>query len=145
MYTVTINLLADPKGEEMVQITALNGSTLHIDNNSVTVVTGPISGDPPNRSYVTGPGPVAIATNEDASTLVARLNPKVPLGKLTGPNNASVWVQGAAVTLIRPPTIGDIPNGERVGAVLFLGGNRQAVEEDVATACSIVNSHGGNL
>jgi hypothetical protein len=132
-------------GKEMTEITALDGSIIHIDCNSVTIVAGPFPGDPPKRSYVTGPGPAPITTNEDAATLVARINPKVLLAKLTRPNNTPVWIQGSAVTLVRPPIDGDAPPEEKVGAVLFIGDNHQAVVQDVATACSIVNSHGGNL
>jgi hypothetical protein len=129
----------------MTGITALDGSTLRIDENSIVIVAGPFPGDPANRSYVTGPGPVAIPTNEDARALVARLNPKVPLATLTRPNKTPVWVQGSAVTMVRPPIAGDTPPGETVGAILFVASNRQAVVEDVATACAIVNSHGGNV
>jgi hypothetical protein len=131
--------------QEMTEITALHGSILHIDVNSITIVAGPFPGDPPDRSYVTGPGPAAIATNEDAETLVARLTPKAPLAKLTRPNKTPVWIQGSAVTLVRRPIVGDTPPGETVGAVLFIGDNHQAVVQDLATACSIVNSHGGNV
>ena len=133
------------EGRAMTDITALDGTVLHIDDNSVTIVAGPYPGDPPNRSYVTGPGPAVIATNEAAAALVGRLHPKEVLAILTRPNNTPVWIKGGAVTLIRSPIAGDTPPGETVGAVLYVGAHRQAVEEDVATARATINSHGGNV
>jgi hypothetical protein len=129
----------------MTDIKALDGTVLYIDDNSVTLVAGPYPGDPPNRSYVTGPGPAAIASNETAAALVGRLHPKQALATLTRPNNTPVWIQGAAVTLIRPPSAGDTPPGEIVGAVLYSSTGHQAVKEDVATARATINSHGGNV
>jgi hypothetical protein len=129
----------------MADITGLDGTVMHIDANSITLVAGPYPGDPPNRSYVSGPGPEAIASNETAAALVARLHPKQALATLTRPNNTPVWIQGTAVTLIRPPIAGDTPPGETVGAVLYVGTSRQAVKQNVATARETINSHGGNI
>jgi hypothetical protein len=64
---------------------------------------------------------------------------------MTRPNHTPVWIKGAAVTLIRPPAIGDTPPGETVGAVLYIGSHHQAVEEDVQAARTIINAHGGNI
>jgi hypothetical protein len=129
----------------MADITALDGTVLHIDDNSIVLVAGPYPGDPPNRSYVTGPAPAPIATNEDAATLVASLHPKVSLAKLTRPNNTPVWIKGGAATLVRAPIAGDTPPGETVGAVIYFGAGHQAVEEDVPTARAALNAHGGNV
>jgi hypothetical protein len=129
----------------MTDIKALDGTVLYIDDNSVTTVSGPNPGDPPSRSYVTGPSPAVIATNENTAALVARLQPKEALATLTRPNNTPVWISGGVVTLIRAPIEGDTPPGETVGAVLFGGGIRQAVKEDVATARAAINGHGGNV
>jgi len=90
----------------MADITALDGTVLHIADDSVTMVVGPYPGDTPNRSYVSGPGPAPIATNEAAAALVGRLHPKQALAVLTRPNNTPVWIKGSAVTLLRPPIVG---------------------------------------
>jgi len=111
----------------------------------VAIVAGPYPSDPPSRSYVTGPAPATIATNEDAASLVGRLHPHAALATLTRPNNTPVWIKGSAVTLVRPPIIGDTPPGETVGAVVYIGGQHQAVKEDVPTTRAIVNSHGGSI
>jgi hypothetical protein len=138
--------MVQSKGEKpMVDITALDGTVLHIDDNSVTIVSGPLPHDPPNRSYVTGPAPAVIETAEDAAHLVGRLPRKVALVKLTRPNNTPVWIKGAAVTLVKAPNTDDIPPGEHVGAVLYIGGHHQAVVEDVPAVRATVNAHGGNV
>ena len=126
----------------MTDITALDGTVLHIDDNSVTIVSGPLPHDP-NRSCVTGPAPAVIETAEDAAHLVGRLHPKVALVKLTRPNNTAVWIKGAAVTLVEAPNPDDIPPGEHVGAVLYIGGHHQAVVEDIPAVRAAVNAHGG--
>ena len=94
---------------------------------------------------MTGPGPAPIATNEAAASLVARLRRTKALATLTRPNGTAVWIKGATVTLVRPPIVGEIPPGEHVGAILWAGGQHQAVEEDVQTVRAAVNAHGGNV
>jgi hypothetical protein len=127
----------------MTDITALDGTVMHINDNSVIIVSGPLPGDPPDISYVTGPAPAVIETGEDAATLVASLHPTVPLALFTRPNGTPVWIKGGAVSLVRVPIVGETPPGETVGAVIFIGAHQQAVEEDVATARAIINNHGG--
>jgi hypothetical protein len=129
----------------MADIAALDGTILYVNDDSIVTIEGPFPSDPPVRSFVTGPGPAAIPTNEDAAALVARIRPKTPLARLTRPNDTPVWVKGAAVSLVRQPIAGDTPPGERVGAVIFLGTRHQAVEEDVRTARDIINQHGGSI
>ena len=129
----------------MSEITALDGTTLHIDDNSIVIVAGPLPDDPVNRSYITGPAPADIATNENVAALVERLHPKTPFASLTRPNNTQVWFAGSAVTLIRAPIEGETPDGETVNAVLLIGGHRQAVKESVSTARAVANGHGANV
>ena len=129
----------------MLAITTLDGSVLHLDDDSVVMVAGPKPGDPPGRSYVTGPAPAPIATDEDAATVLAALHPQVPLAQLTRPDGSPVWVKGGAVTSVRAPIPVDVPPGELVGAVIIVGGCRQAVREDVATVSGILARHGGNV
>lgn len=129
----------------MSTITTIDGTTHHIDDDSIVLITGPYPSDPPTRSYVTGPAPAALPVNEDAAALVARLLPATPLAKLTRPNNTPVWFKGGAVSLVRPPIPSDIMPGETVGAVLYIAGHHQAVIESVSDSLTQVNSHGGNL
>jgi hypothetical protein len=137
--------LARLRGREMVDITTLNGTVLSLDDNDIVRVAGPMPGDPQDRSYVTGPAPDPVAANEGVQTLLARVHPTTPLVQLTRPDGSPVWIKGGAVSLVRPPIPDDIPAGERVGAVLIVGGHHQAVQEDVPMARSVVNQHGGNV
>ena len=131
----------------MTDVTASNGTVLHINDNSVTIVMGPYPDDPPNRSYVFGPAPAAIAIDEDAATFVARLHPTVTLAALTRPNHTPIWIKGAAITLVRHPVAGDTAPGETVGAVLSIGTHHQyqAIVETVANARAIINAHSGRV
>lgn len=129
----------------MADITALDGTVLLINDDSVVLVAGPFPGDATTRSYVSGPVPAAIATNEDAAALVARLHPQVPFARLTRPNGTAVWIKGGAVSMIRRPIAGETPPNEKVGAVIFLGALHQAVAEDVRAAQVAINQHGGRL
>jgi hypothetical protein len=129
----------------MTAIIDVEGNTQYIDDDTVVTLAGPAPADPPNRSYVTGPGVSPIQTNEDVAVLLARLRPKTPLAKLTRPNNTPVWVKGAAVSRLMAPTANDIIPGELVGTVLYFGGLRQAVVEDVPAVRAIVNAHNGNV
>ncbi len=129
----------------MINLTALDGRILPIDDDSVLIVAGPSPGEPADRCYVTGPAAAPIATNEAAAALVARLRPATPLAALTRPNRTPVWIKGAAVGLVRAPDAGDIPPGETVGAVLQIEQHHQAVAEPVATVRAIINAHGGRV
>ena len=129
----------------MLAITTLDGSVLHLDDDSVVMVTGPKPGDPPGRSYVTGPAPGPIATDEETAAVLAALHPQAPLAQLTRPDGSPVWIKGGAVTSVRAPIPADVPPGEPVGAVIIVGGCHQAVREDVATVGGLLDRHGGNV
>ncbi|MDE1146905.1 MAG: hypothetical protein PW843_09825 [Azospirillaceae bacterium] len=124
----------------MSDITALDGAVMHIDDDSVVLVTGGLG-----STSVRGPGPADISTREDAAVLVARLRLKTPLARLTRPDGSPVWIKGGAVSLVRKPLPGDVPPGGRVGAVLFVAGDHQAVAEDVDAVRTSLNAHGANV
>ena len=44
-----------------------------------------------------------------------------------------------------PAVPDDTAPGEKAGAVLTVGGERQAVQEDVATAKKAIDDHGGHV
>ena len=127
----------------MIKITALDGTALNFDDDTIACITGPYPGDPPNRSYVTGPAADTVPTDEAAASIVARLHPKTPLAELTRPDLSPIWIKGAAVAYIRAPEPGETPPGETVGAIVLIGSKHQAVTQDVATASALINAHGG--
>ncbi len=129
----------------MTVITALDGTQLTIDDNSVTLITGPNPDDPAERSYIAGPEPGTIVSAEDAAALVARLHPKHAFVVLTRPDGTPVWINGSAVSVISPPSPFDIPDGETVGAVLQIGGRHQAVKEDLTIVKAKINAGGGHF
>jgi len=129
----------------MSDLTALDGTVLHIDDDSVTIVTGPYRHDPPRRCYVSGPTPAPVAVNEEAASVVGRLTPTTPLAQFTRPDDVSVWIKGAAVSAVRKGLAVDAAPGETVGAVVTIGGAHQAVVEDVGLVRRTVNAHGGRV
>jgi hypothetical protein len=129
----------------MVQITAADGTVMDISDDNITLVAGPRPHDPPHRTYISGIGAAAIVTNEDTAAFLARIHPAKPLQRFTRPNDTGVWIKCGAVTAVLQPTPDDIPPGETVGAVIYLGGQHQAVEEDVDAVRAVVNTHGGHV
>ena len=129
----------------MSDLTAVNGTVIHIDDDSVTRVSGPYAHDPADRAYVAGPQPAPIPVKGDAAAIVAGLSPSTPLAQLTRPDDKPVWLKGSAVSAVRKSLPGDAGIGETVGAVLTVAGEHQAVIEDVALARKIINAHGGHI
>lgn len=125
-----------------MELTTPGGTVIEIQDESVSIVTGPYPSDPPDRCYVTGPGAAAIPVAEAAAGVVARLTLEIPLVELARPNGSPIWIKAAAVTSLRAPLADEIPPGERVGAVLQIGAGRQAVQEDVANVRQAIDGGG---
>jgi hypothetical protein len=117
----------------MAEIATATGAIVTIDDDAVTMVTGPYPADKGKRCYLHGLQKGAIPVNDDAKTIVSLLHPKMAFVALTRPDGTGVWVKGDAVSAISQPTAADIPKGLVVGAVLTVSGEHQAVQEAVAT------------
>jgi hypothetical protein len=130
-------------GAAVVDITSTDGTVLHISADAVVIITGPVlENDPPNRSYVTGPGPAVIATDESVLALLARLHPTKSLLQFTRPDGQPVWLKGAAISLVTAPTPDDVPDGLPASAVIYVGGKHQAVQESVSNVLSALANQG---
>ena len=122
----------------MIDIRALDGTEVFVDENAVTLVAGPYPHDLGPHTYVHGVERGVLVTAEDAAALVARLRVVSPLAKLTRPDASPVWIKAAAISAIRPPLATEQAGGA-VRAVLVIGDLHQAVREDVQTAMSTLN------
>jgi hypothetical protein len=122
----------------VIAIRALDGTEVDIDQNAVTLVTGPYPHDPGPHTYVHGVERGVLVTAEAAAALVARLGVDPPLAKLTRPDRSSVWVKKSAVSAVRTPMPTEQQRGGAAKAVILLGGLHQAVREDVQTATRIL-------
>jgi hypothetical protein len=129
----------------MTDIIATDGTKFSINDDDVTMVVGPYPHDPANRCYIHGINKGPIPVDEDAKTLVATLHPKTSFAVLTRPDGSPVWINGGAVSSIVPAIPDDTAPGEKAGAVLTVGGEHQAVQEDVATAKKLIDEHDGKV
>jgi hypothetical protein len=121
----------------MIVVHALDGTEVNVDEDAVTLVSGPYPLDLAPRTYVHGVDRGVLVTVEDAAALVARLGVDPPLAKFTRPDSTPVWVKRSAVTAIRRPLAME-KQDRVVNAVLIIGDLRQAVREDVKSAASIL-------
>jgi len=129
----------------MIAIRALDGTEVAVNENAVTLVAGPYPHDLGPHTYVHGVDRGGLVTVEDAAALVARLGVDPPLAKLTRPDASPVWVQGSAVSEIRPPLATEQQAAGAVRAVVVIGDLHQAVREDVQTAMRILNPPAANV
>ena len=70
----------------MIVIRALDGTAVDVDENAVTLVSGPHPHDVGPQTYVHGVERGVLVTAEGAAALAARLGINPPLAKLTRPN-----------------------------------------------------------
>ena len=129
----------------MIVIRALDGTSVDVDENAVTLVAGPYPHDVGPHTYVHGVDRGVLVTVEDAAALTARLGIDPPLAKLTRPNRTPVWIKGAAVTTLRAPLPTERQGRGVVNAVVILGELHQAVHENLATAERVLNAHGAHV
>ena len=129
----------------MIVIRALDGTAVDVDEDAVTLVSGPYPHDVGAHTYVHGVERGVLVTAESAAALAARLGVKPPLAKLTRPNATPVWIKGSAVTTLRTPLPTERQGPGAVNAVVILGDLHQAVHEDLATAERVLNAHGADV
>ena len=129
----------------MIVIRALDGTAVDVDEDAVTLVSGPYPHDVGAHTYVHGVERGVLVTAESAAALAARLGVNPPLAKLTRPNATPVWIKGSAVTTLRTPLPTERQGPGAVNAVVILGDLHQAVDEDLATAERVLNAHGAQV
>jgi esterase/lipase superfamily enzyme len=123
----------------MIVIRALDGTDVEVDENAVTLVSGPYPHDVGSQTYLHALGRGVLVTTEDAAALVARLDVYPPLVKLTRPDLTPVWVKGSAVNAIRPPLATEQQSEGEVNTVLIIGDLHQRVLERVRLADGILS------
>src|SRR6516164_9300035 len=129
----------------MIVIRALDGTAVEVDEDAVTLVSGPYPHDVGPHTYVHGVERGVLVTAEEAAALAARLGVNPPLAKLTRPNRTPVWIKGAAVTTLRAPIPTERQGPGVVNAVVILGDLHQPVHEDLASAQRMLNAHGAHV
>jgi hypothetical protein len=124
--------------------TSLSGTPVLEDANAITLIAGPYPHDVGPHTYVHGVERGVLVVEEAPETIIDRLKLSPVFAKLTRPGSQPVWINGAAVKLVRSPLSTETADG-KVNAVIEVGDLNQGVSEDVATAKTIINAHGGHL
>jgi hypothetical protein len=129
----------------MIAIRALDGSVVDVDENDVTLVSGPYPHDVGRHTYVHGVDRGVLVTAEDAASLVARLGISPPLVKLTRPEMTPVWIKRSAVSAIRAPLPTEQQSPGAVRSVVILGDLHQAVHEELAAVEQVLKTDGAHV
>ncbi|MBV8089534.1 MAG: hypothetical protein JO139_08140 [Alphaproteobacteria bacterium] len=129
----------------MIAIRALDGSVVDVDENAVTLVSGPYPHDVGRHTYVHGVDRGVLVTAEDAASLVARLGISPPLVKLTRPEMTPVWIKRSAVSAIRAPLPTEQQSPGAVRSVVILGDLHQAVHEELAAVEQVLKTDGAHV
>jgi hypothetical protein len=131
----------------MVAITTLSGESVHVPDETVTLVAGPYPSDVGPHTYVYGPTTGPLITAEAPQLVVSRLATKASFAVLTRPNGTPAWVHAPAVSAVREPlwTEAPYPGQGVANAVVMIGKFHQSVQEDVDTVIQILNAHDAHL
>jgi hypothetical protein len=129
----------------MIVIRALDGTAVDVDENAVTLLSGPYPHDVGRHTYVHGVDRGVMVTAEDAAALAARLGVSPPLAKLTRPDMTPVWIKGSAVSAIRAPLPTEQQGVAAANAVVIVGDLHQAVHEGLAIAEQVLKAHGAHV
>ena len=131
----------------MADIVIIGGPTLHVDPDSITAVAGPSVTAPELHVEVFGAAPHPVSTLEGPDSIMAKLDLDRPFAKLTRPDGSPIWIRGKSVNRVRVP-LAEETLGRPAGAVqsvVFFGGDRQLLREDVATLRPILIAAGAKV
>jgi hypothetical protein len=130
---------------QTIQTSAQKANLDTLNPNKIALISGPYPSDTWVRSYIHEVDGGVMIADETPDSLIGRLRVSPPLAKLHRPDLTPVWVKASAVTSIRPPLPSEEVGDHLVNAVLVLGSFHQGVTEDVGTARTIINAHGGDI
>jgi hypothetical protein len=123
-----------------VKLTTPNDKSVWINGAKVIRVTE--SSERPGTAAIDLGFGISSAVKEDVQSVIERLGLMELFAKLTRPDGKPVWISGASVMRVRAPGPGQNP---KVRSLLELSLGLQGVAEDVPTARSLINAHGGNV
>ena len=84
-----------------------------------------------------------VSVRESVPAIMARLKIGNNFAQLTRANGSPVWLNGSAVTLIRPPLPDEYVTG--VNTVIFAAALTQGVKEPPDVVTTAINARGGDL
>ena len=122
----------------MAELTTVDGHHIVFDPSGISAVA---DRDPTTGSVVTcvhGITADMVKVRETVVGFLGRLTIAGKFAKLTRPDHSPVWINAAAVRLLRAPLPGQYPAD--VKSVVSVDSFTQAVAEDVATARAAINA-----
>ncbi|MEA1647829.1 hypothetical protein UAJ10_02190 [Nitrospirillum sp. BR 11164] len=132
-------------GATVVDIRSIDGTILHVAADAISIVTGPYDGDPPSRSYVTGPRSTDIATDEDVDALLARVHPARALLQFTRLDGRPIWLKGAVISIVTTRSPDADTGAVPAGALVHVGSRDQDVQESVNDVLTALANQGINF
>jgi len=125
------------------QLITTDGKRIGFDPSAVIAIADrdPYTGAAVTCVYGLSPPWAFIKVSEPVAALLARLGIAGWFVKLTRPDRSPVWINAAAVFLLRKPLPGEYPADAK--SVLFASGLIQAVTQDPAIVEAALEAAGG--
>lgn len=127
----------------MADLTTTDGLQFHFDPGAVTAVADHDADTLQAVTTVYGLIDAPLRVAESARGFLTRIGVAASFAKLTRVNGTFIWVNCAAVTVVRASDPDEYPPSAR--ALVSVGGLTQAVRETPAEVKGVVNAHGGRL
>lgn len=127
----------------MATLSTIDGVTFLFNPAAVTMVADrdPDTGDVRTSVYGLQDGQLSIA--EGVDPFLSRIGLAPTFARLTRPDGSHVWVNAKLVRVVRQPIAEEYAPAVR--SVLFVGGSKQAVIEDITQTGQTIREHGGTL
>ena len=126
----------------MPTLTTLDGTQFDFDPGTLIAIADHAADTGAAMTSVYGLATGWLEVSESPEALLQRLGLQGAFARLTRPDGSAVWLNGKAVTVIRPSTENDDPAAH---AVVTAGVLNQAVRETSAEVKKAVDDHGGSL
>jgi hypothetical protein len=127
------------------QLTTTEGQRIGFDPGAIVAIANrdPDTGVAVTCIYGLSPPAAFIRISESVGTFLARLDIASWFVKLTRPDGSSVWINAAAVILLREPLPGEYRADAK--SVVLVPGLWQAVTQDPAIVKAAVEAAGGRV
>src|ERR1700760_4697609 len=106
----------------MVGVVTISGRTLHISEDSISLVTGPSPSEQGPLAHISGPTSGVLIVKEAPQLLIARLSKPTAFVVFHRPNGTPVWIRAPSVSLIRAPLSTETGIGLGPVRAVILGG-----------------------
>jgi hypothetical protein len=127
----------------MANLTTLGGLQISFDPDSLAAIADHDSNTGKASTTIYGVTKAEIHIAESVEAFLARIGLAAKFAKLTRPNGTPVWINGGAVSSLRPPLPGEYLDA--VKTVISMEPLTQGVKEVPEHAKAMLNAHGGKL